>query len=91
MKYDCKIRFRAAGRENYENIVIEADSPEKAAAQAVAQGKAKMPFALVSCHKVTSAPREVFADIAYSPPVQLTESKRGPGRPRKPPEANAAA
>ena len=85
MRYACKVRLLANGKESFQTVTAEADTSEKASKAAVAETRARHPHAGVSCHKIAPAPRD-------EPPDPVTVDappKRPPGRPRKVLEAAA--
>ncbi len=87
MKYSCKVRLLANGKQSYQTVTVEAPTPEKASGMAVAETRARHPHAGVSCHKIVPAPRESAGEaVLDAPPVAM---KRPPGRPRKVLEAAA--
>ena len=79
MRYACKVRLLANGKESFQTVTVDAATPEKASGAAVAETRARHPHAGVSCHKIVPAPRDDPAE-----PVTVdAPPRRPPGRPRK--------
>ena len=85
MRYACKVRLLANGKETFQFVTVDAPTAEKASGAAVAETRARHPHAGVSCHKIVPAPRDDPAE-----PVTVdAPPRRPPGRPRKVLEAAA--